>query len=90
MKKFLIILISVLAIFIASGAVIYAKQLPTPPRCPVAIQANFWGDPQTKIYHHPTCKYVKKIKHGVAIDSPTTAARYGFRPCKKCKPARVR
>jgi len=57
-----------------------------PPNVPIAQQMNFVGDSSTMIYHRPDCTLVPHEADVVPIDSPLSATRAGFKPCKKCKP----
>ncbi len=95
MKKLLITLLCSAVMCLSVQMAVSAKDASKPTaapivKLPIAQQANFWGDPKSKIYHIPSCKYVKKIKHGSAIDSPMTAKLAGYKPCKKCKPPKAK
>lgn len=56
------------------------------PNVPVAQSMNFVGDSSTKTYHMPTCKKCPHNADTVPLDSPLSATRSGFKPCKKCHP----
>ncbi len=58
----------------------------TPPNVPIAQQMNFVGDSSTRVYHMPGCQLCPHEANVVPIDSPLSATRSGFKPCKKCKP----
>ncbi|MCR4666659.1 MAG: hypothetical protein K5657_05125 [Desulfovibrio sp.] len=42
------------------------------------------GNPQTRVYHNPTCSYFKSKSATILFNSPEEARRHGFRPCSKC------
>ena len=93
MKRFLTILLCTVAVFIAfSVSECYAQKQnkKLPPQMPIAQQVNFLGDTKSKKYHYPSCKRAPKGQQGVAIDSPMSAQRSGFKPCKVCKPPKVK
>jgi hypothetical protein len=57
------------------------------PNVPTALQINFVGDKNKMVYHMPTCKYCPKDPAAIVpLDSPISAERGGFKPCKSCKP----
>ncbi|WP_457624515.1 Ada metal-binding domain-containing protein [Persephonella sp.] len=39
-----------------------------------------------KVFHRPSCKFAKKIKHKVKYTTRKKALKKGLRPCKICKP----
>ncbi len=39
-----------------------------------------------KVYHRPSCRFAKKIKHRIKFKTKKRAERAGLRPCKVCKP----
>jgi hypothetical protein len=54
---------------------------------PTALQMNFVGDKKLMRYHMPTCRYrPTDPERIVPLDSPLSAERAGFKPCKKCNP----
>lgn len=48
------------------------------------------GSVTTRVYCHPTCAAARRIaeEHRVEFVTPQTAARSGYRPCRRCRPAR--
>jgi hypothetical protein len=57
----------------------------------LSISANateFWGSKNSTKYHYTTCKWAQKINPSnlVKFDSPESAAKSGYSPCKVCKP----
>ena len=44
------------------------------------------GSKIRKIYHHPTCEWARKIDsvNLIVFDSPSSAEKNGYRPCKVC------
>ncbi len=39
-----------------------------------------------KVFHRPSCRFGKKIKHKVIFKSKEKAVKAGLRPCRICKP----
>ncbi|WP_457643029.1 Ada metal-binding domain-containing protein [Persephonella sp.] len=39
-----------------------------------------------KVFHRPSCRFAKKIKHKVRFKTKRKAKNAGLRPCKVCKP----
>jgi len=39
-----------------------------------------------KIFHKPSCKFVRRIKNKIKFKSRNEALKKGLRPCKFCKP----
>jgi len=39
-----------------------------------------------KVFHRPSCRFGKKIKHKVIFKSRKKAVKTGLRPCRVCKP----
>ncbi|MGV8119379.1 MAG: Ada metal-binding domain-containing protein [Candidatus Xenobiia bacterium LiM19] len=77
-------------LFIASAVMLLVagcnESSSTPSNVPVAQSMNFIGDNSTKTYHMPTCKKCPHEADVVPLDSPLSATRSGFKPCKKCHP----
>jgi methylphosphotriester-DNA--protein-cysteine methyltransferase len=50
---------------------------------------RYVGSDTTHIYCHPTCRDAKRItsSHRVEFRGSQDAARAGYRPCKRCRPA---
>lgn len=92
MKKVLTIMICSIAIFsvFSISECSAQKQKKLPPQVPIAQQVNFLGDAKSKKYHYPSCKKAPKDGTGIAIDSPMSAERSGFKPCKTCKPPKAK
>ena len=66
----------------------YRSKVSSPP---ASIQTKQWKYPaskKSKVFHHPDCKWVKKInpKNLIGFNSREEAIRSGRRPCKICQP----
>jgi O-6-methylguanine DNA methyltransferase len=50
---------------------------------------RYIGSKTTHIYCFPTCQYARRIapEHRQSLHSPEEAARLGYRPCQRCRPA---
>jgi hypothetical protein len=76
---------AVLACLMASPLVARVPNpAPSEPRAEAIV-----GCRETKLYHRPTCKWVKQIdKAGTRVDfkSAAEAKKAGMRPCRDCKP----
>jgi len=58
---------------------------------PATVQTKEWqyvASKNSKVFHRPSCKWVKKIKPGnlIGFSSRAEAVKSGRRPCKSCKP----
>ena len=64
---------------VACGAIVYAEgtgETPTPP--PIK------GNPKTKVYHKPECRYYKAKSSTAEFKTEADAKKAGYKPCKKC------
>ncbi len=66
------------------------KNMKSPVNVPAAQQRNFIGDTKTKKYHLPNCKRCPSEMRAVVLDSPMSAKRAGFKPCKRCHPPAIK
>ncbi|WP_084657797.1 methylated-DNA--[protein]-cysteine S-methyltransferase [Thermogemmatispora onikobensis] len=50
---------------------------------------RYIGSTTTHVYCFPTCRYARRIspEHRQPLHSPKEAARLGYRPCQRCRPA---
>ena len=39
-----------------------------------------------KVFHRPSCRFARKIRHRIIFKSRSQAIKAGLRPCKRCKP----
>lgn len=83
--------IFVLGFIFAGTDLCYAKGKfnKNPLNTPAARQRNFLGDIKSKKYHLPNCKKAPAEINTVVFDSPMSAYRSGFKPCKRCHPPTV-
>ena len=89
MKKLFAVILCLIAIFMFfSISEAQAKKQIKQVQVPIAQQVNFLGDKNSMKYHYPSCRKAPKGENSVPIDSPMTAKRSGFKPCKTCKPIR--
>lgn len=86
MKKSALIIAAILLVGFSVLWIQHSVAADNHPKVPTALQKNFVGDTVKMIYHYPTCKKVPKVENSVAFDSPLSAIRAGFKPCKVCKP----
>jgi methylphosphotriester-DNA--protein-cysteine methyltransferase len=85
-KKIFIIVTIMALMGIFTAFATFAKE-EKHPNVPTAQQMNFVGDKGNMVYHFPTCKKCPKdAKIVVPLDSPLSATRAGFKPCKTCHP----
>lgn len=56
------------------------------PNVPMAQVPNFVGDPNSKVFHKPTCRMAPEKDVAVYFDAPLAATNAGYRPCMVCKP----
>ena len=56
-----------------------------------ALGAEYWAPRNSDIYHLPTCRLVKKMKHAklLIFSGRERAEKVGYKPCKICRPQRV-
>jgi beta-lactamase superfamily II metal-dependent hydrolase len=57
---------------------------PTPAPAPSTLRVI--GNPNSMVYHLPSCRYAGMISHPVPFDRPSAALAAGYRPCKVCNP----
>lgn len=55
---------------------------------PIALAGEFWASKNSNKYHYPDCRWAQKIKPSnlVKFNSPETAIKAGYVPCKVCRP----
>ena len=84
--------IFVIGLVFAGTDLCYAKGKFTknPLNTPTARQRNFLGDRRSGKYHLPSCKRAPSEINTVVFDSPMSAHRSGFKPCKRCNPPAIK
>ena len=91
-KVIILTCIFVIGIAFVGADLCYAsgKFTKNPLNTPAARQRNFLGDRKSGKYHLPNCKRAPSEINTVVFDSPMSAYRSGFKPCKRCNPPAIK
>ena len=66
----------------------HRTQVRAPPTTTQTNEWNYVASRNSKVFHHPSCRYVKRIlpKNLIGFYSREEATKSGRRPCRICKP----
>ena len=51
-----------------------------------AQSQEYIGNPNTMVFHYPTCNYLPAENNRVYFENRQKATAWNFRPCQKCNP----
>ena len=78
MKRRTWLSLTAMALIACSAAVFAAEPEAAKPKQPIK------GNPKTKVYHKPACRYYKAKGCTKEFKTEADAKKAGYKPCKKC------